>query len=478
MGKLIKEMKMKQIERYVLVFLLLISSLVLYAEGKTIAGVHSNPNFNLFSLENGDYSININLYNSSSSTVALYTVNYDGASKPLLSVRDRRFMDLDFAIPRELLSQPELWAEAQYHGAPAAPRILINRHSLLLESTDAAAVGLEIGQSGEDSYFAANKVGIRTTTPAEKLEVAGNVKATAFMGDGTNLTGLFKLDAADGSPTNALYVDASGNVGIATTTPGAVLDVIGGVMFGTCTSCSATNEGTIRYNSSTKIFEYCDGSAWKNIVQPPTVTGCVFRWNVWDTYSCCMGSWFFGNNSDMQGGVNPSSWSGGYYAWNISSDKQLQQTLFNKKGYVKYNGMVYSEEYKSPTQSTDAHSKHCAALFRIKNVSSSAISWTIYFYHTSYGGWSEYASVTLNGASNWSNTGNAYPGTTASVTLSIPAQRTSTVIVISSATPQNCGCCTQTMRGLYLCFYNNSLALPTNLYYVDDLDVATGDWNY
>ncbi|MGA1870549.1 MAG: tail fiber domain-containing protein [bacterium] len=71
-------------------------------------------------------------------------------------------------------------------------------------------------------------VGIGTTDPTEKLDVAGTVKATAFEGDGSGLTGIHSLDSSDGSLEDAVYVDNSGNVGIGTTNPGEKLEVNSG----------------------------------------------------------------------------------------------------------------------------------------------------------------------------------------------------------------------------------------------------------
>jgi hypothetical protein len=73
-------------------------------------------------------------------------------------------------------------------------------------------------------------VGIGTTSPSEKLEVNGTVKATKFVGDGSGLTNLppgdgHSLDAADGSPKDAVYVDNAGNVGIGTARPGNLLHI-------------------------------------------------------------------------------------------------------------------------------------------------------------------------------------------------------------------------------------------------------------
>jgi len=58
----------------------------------------------------------------------------------------------------------------------------------------------------------------------------------------------------------------SGNVGVGTASPGAKLDVAGEVRVGSSGStCSATNEGAIRYNSAKKTIEYCSGSCWGDV---------------------------------------------------------------------------------------------------------------------------------------------------------------------------------------------------------------------
>lgn len=56
---------------------------------------------------------------------------------------------------------------------------------------------------------------------------------------------------------------SAGKVGVGVTTPTESLEVNGGVKIGvTASSCSSTNRGTIRYNTTTNVLEYCNGTAW------------------------------------------------------------------------------------------------------------------------------------------------------------------------------------------------------------------------
>jgi hypothetical protein len=62
---------------------------------------------------------------------------------------------------------------------------------------------------------------------------------------------------------NVSITSRAGNVGIGTTAPKAKLDVAGAVKVGYMAVCSPTNEGSQRYNSGLKNMEFCDGASWK-----------------------------------------------------------------------------------------------------------------------------------------------------------------------------------------------------------------------
>ncbi len=71
------------------------------------------------------------------------------------------------------------------------------------------------------------------------------------------------IQGPPGAPGTSRWVDGSGTV----STTGSVQ--LGSDTADGTTTCNTANEGTIRYNTSTKIFEGCDGTAWISLSPVP-----------------------------------------------------------------------------------------------------------------------------------------------------------------------------------------------------------------
>jgi hypothetical protein len=206
----------------------------------------------------------------------------------------------------------------------------------------------------------------------------------------------------------------------------------------------------------------------KPIKGVPTAT---YRWGMWDTYLNC-NDWFWGNNASLFGGVNPSNWAESMAnAAAMSSDKNVLAALFNRKGYARSAANVVAEQFQIGGNYSQA-ARFAGTLMRVRNSTGSAISWTVKYVYTSYSGWSNQASVALNGVNVWQSGNDCGNGCEQSVVLAIPANRTSTVIFVSSNGPGNRGN-VMVMLG----FRHPTLILPDGLEYVDDLETATNGWD-
>lgn len=271
-----------------------------------------------------------------------------------------------------------------------------------------------------------------------------------------------------------------GNFGIGTGTPEAsakmdVQSTTQGVLLPRMTHAQMKTivnpaTGLIVYQTDNEAgLHYYDGSEWIALATT-SYSGSIYRWATFSTYNQRYG-WYAGNSSALFGGITPSNWSdNGAIAADLSSDKQILLALFSNKGYAGKNAMIFADEWYSYSST---NGKFAAALFRIENKTSNAINWVVDWYCTSYHSWGEKASITVNGADTW-NSGTSDYGANhhETITLSIPANRKSTIIFISGSTQNN------NTRGVFLGFDNNCLELPAGLKFIDDLDTAPNGWDY
>jgi hypothetical protein len=87
------------------------------------------------------------------------------------------------------------------------------------------------------------------------VNVANQISGT-FSGDGAGLTGIHSLDAADGNPADALWVNNPGNVGIGTVSPDNTLHVHKG------------SAGAVAGNANAPLVVENAGTCWVSILSP------------------------------------------------------------------------------------------------------------------------------------------------------------------------------------------------------------------
>ena len=84
---------------------------------------------------------------------------------------------------------------------------------------------------------------------------------------------LYSINLSGESNFNILtvnYLYTNNNVGIGTNNPQAKLDVRGGIKIGQTSLCNSNTEGTIRYNNSVQVMEFCDGTNWTLLGEEPS----------------------------------------------------------------------------------------------------------------------------------------------------------------------------------------------------------------
>lgn len=282
-----------------------------------------------------------------------------------------------------------------------------------------------------------------------------DVRLRVWFNDGTNGSQLLAPDQRITSVGYAMMAETVSSI----TAPSAA---------GNPAAAAPANAGTVYFNTVENLLYYSNGTNWL----PLGKSQAAYRWAVWSTYHEASG-WFFSNETNLTGGVAASNWSdNNATAAQISADKKIQAALFNKKAAIAPNSVVWADTWLA---FSSTNGKFAGALLRVRNKTGAAINWPLYFYATAYPGWGEKASIALNGVDAWSTTVDSGAATNHTTTLSIPANRISTVICVAGASPVY-SVSSIHVRSTVLTFRNNCLTLPAGLEFVDDLDTATGGY--
>ena len=162
----------------------------------------------------------------------------------------------------------------------------------------------------------------------------------------------------------------------------------------------------------------------------------------------------------------------------MANDFKYLRRLFTRRGTAnRWGANICSDTYIMYSSTTGLM---CGVIFRIKNTrTSGSISWRPSWRTTSWSGWSEHSSVSMNGQNNYYSGGCAN-SCAPTVTLNIPSNgsgnRISTCIFMSSGTNDVSMGHNLHERAVLNHFRDNALALPSGLEYVDDMDTITGAW--
>lgn len=143
-------------------------------------------------------------------------------------------------------------------------------------------IGTSEANSGK-LIISGGNVGIGSLTPGKQLDVQGTVRATYFVGDGSGLTGVSGGTSGWTLGASNVGISTTNNVGIGSSTPTQKLDVVGTIratsfvgsgsgassLFLPPTdspdTCNAGAKGTVYYDASLSEMCDCDGSSWAQV---------------------------------------------------------------------------------------------------------------------------------------------------------------------------------------------------------------------
>ncbi|MCH8838744.1 MAG: hypothetical protein IIA60_13270, partial [Candidatus Marinimicrobia bacterium] len=181
---------------------------------------------------NGQYDITFRLFDVDEFGTPLWFEDHTAGNSAAVTVTDGLFsVILGSTTPLSPNFDRKYWLEIVVEGTRLEPRIPFTASPYSLQAQNAQNAD-SLGQLAAAGYAIADHthIGIDVTSAVANADSAAVVPWSGISGmptdfaDGIDNTGGagdgHSLDAADGSPTDVVFVDSTGNVGIGTTAPG------------------------------------------------------------------------------------------------------------------------------------------------------------------------------------------------------------------------------------------------------------------
>jgi hypothetical protein len=218
----------------------------------------------------GTVNLTFRIYDASSGGTQLWTESQsaEADANGVISVV------LGSATPIDIDFDGPVWLEVAVDGETLLPRreVASVPFAFYAEKADVAENADSLGgqpsgsysvegHNHDDRYYTESELNtpgtINTVTnPVDWTKLKG---VPAGFADGTDNTGAgdgYSLDAADGSPTDVVYVDDAGQVGIGTTSPQRLVHIYGG------------SAGSVAYTSGAEVVIENDGNTRLQMVSP------------------------------------------------------------------------------------------------------------------------------------------------------------------------------------------------------------------
>lgn len=260
------------------------------SDGLNILNGLSNPSQN-FAIQSNSTDTALNISSSGSThTFTLPMANTSGVTAGLLNNTDYSF------FANKLNANSSAIAIVLGYTPANSATVLLKANNLSdVPDKSAARVNLGLGTFATASTIDLGSASATGTLASARLPaMSGDVSSTAGSANMTlvALRGIslaatapasgqvLKYNGLQWTPSAELWnVNATsinytnGNVGIGTTSPNALLTVNGSIKIAgdgsdNNVSCTVSEEGKQRYNSTYKTMEYCDGSYWQGVAGP------------------------------------------------------------------------------------------------------------------------------------------------------------------------------------------------------------------